>query len=178
MSHKELEECITTCGTDLFSFCCQLTRNRQEAEDLYQDTFLKAIELAERLDPDRNVKSALLSIAVNLWRNRRRKMAIRLRITGPQISVEDMETQIPERGAAVEDACIDREERRIVREAVAALPERYRLPVLLRYMEELKVSEISQVLGVPEGTVKSRLYKAKRLLEKELEVVLNEAWDG
>ena len=65
-----------------------------------------------------------------------------------------------------------------MRDAVAALPERYRMPVLLHYMEGLKVSETASVLGVPAGTIKSRLYKAKRLLEKELEVVLNEAWDG
>ena len=178
MSHQELEECIKTYGTDIFSFCCQLTRSRQEAEDLYQDTFLKAMELLDRLDIQGNPKSCLLSVAVNLWRNRRRKAAIRLRIIGPQISTADMETEIPERGPDVEEMYIDREEQRIVRDAVAALPERYRMPVLLPYMEGLKVSETASVLGVPAGTIKSRLYKAKRLLEKELEVVLNEAWDG
>lgn len=178
MNLKELETCIRTYGTDIFSFCCQLTRSRQEAEDLYQDTFLKALEMKDRLDAAGNPKSCLLSVAVNLWRNRRRKMAIRLRITGPELSVEDMALEVPERGAGMEESLIEREERRMVRAAVAALPERYRLPVLLHYMEELKLSEIAEILGVPEGTVKSRLYKAKKLLERELEVVLNEAWDG
>ncbi len=62
----------------------------------------------------------------------------------------------------------------MVRKAVAALPEKYRLPVLLFYMENLKVAEIAAVLKLPQGTVKSRLFQARKVLQKELEVVLNE----
>ena len=72
MNHKELETCIRTYGKDIYSFCCRLTGSRQEADDLYQDTFLKMVELKERLDITSNPKSYLLSVAVNLWRNRRR----------------------------------------------------------------------------------------------------------
>ena len=87
MSHEELEACIKEHGKDIYSFCCQLTGSRQEADDLYQDTFLKMVELLERLDIKSNPKSYLLSVAVNLWRNRKRKFAVRQRITGPVQSI-------------------------------------------------------------------------------------------
>ena len=174
MSREELERCIEAWGKDLYSFCCQLTKSRQEADDLYQDTFLKMVELGDRLDVKSNPKGYLLSVAVNLWKNRQRKYAWRARITGPLISVEDAATELPSRESSAEERMISREERELVRKAVEGLPDRYRLPVLLFYMEEQKISEIAEILGTPEGTVKSRLYKAKKLLKKELEVVLNE----
>lgn len=174
MSREELERCIEAWGKDLYSFCCQLTKSRQEADDLYQDTFLKMVELGDRLDVKSNPKGYLLSVAVNLWKNRRRKYAWRVRITGPLVSVEDAATELPSGEPSAEERMISREERELVRKAVEGLPDRYRLPVLLFYMEEQKISEIAEILGTPEGTVKSRLYKAKKLLKKELEVVLNE----
>lgn len=61
-----------------------------------------------------------------------------------------------------------------MRAAVEALPDRYRAVVLLFYMEGMAVAQIAAVMKIPEGTVKSRLYHARRILEKELEVVLNE----
>lgn len=174
MNHKELEMCIRTYGKDIYSFCCHLTHNRQEADDLYQDTFLTALELLDQLDAGRNPKSCLLSVAVNQWRNRKRKFAWRRRITGAQVSLDDMETDLPMAQETVEEAMIFQEETRMVQKAVAALPEKYRLPVLLFYMEDLKMVEIAAVLKLPQGTVKSRLFQARKVLQKELEVVLNE----
>lgn len=174
MSREELEECIKANGRDIYSFCCQLAGSRQEADDLYQDTFLKMVELGGRLDVKSNPKSYLLSVAVNLWRNRRRKSAWRQRITGPVLSMEETVLELPSGESSPEERIISGEEKQMVQKAVNGLPEKYRLPVLLFYMEELKLSEISQVLKLPEGTVKSRLFKAKKLLKKELEVVLNE----
>lgn len=174
MNHKELEMCIRTYGKDIYSFCCHLTRNRQEADDLYQDTFLTALERLERLDVEQNPKSFLLSVAVNQWRNRKRKFAWRRRITGPRVSLEDVDMEFAAGQETVEEALIFQEERRMTQKAVAALPEKYRLPILLFYMENLKVAEIAAVLKLPQGTVKSRLFQAKKVLRKELEVVLNE----
>ena len=85
MTKFELEQCIKEYGRDIYSFCKQLTCNQQEADDLYQDTFLKALEQLEKLDRRDNSKSYLLSVAVHLWKNRRRKMAWRHRIA-PSIS--------------------------------------------------------------------------------------------
>ena len=166
MSREELETLISDYGKDIYSFCCQITRSRYRADDLYQDTFLKMMEVKDRLDIKGNPKSYLLSVAVNLWKNQARKAAWRQRITGCELSVEEAGLEVPSDEATEEQAC--------VRRAVNALPEKYRMPILLFYMEDLKISEIAGVLKLPEGTVKSRLYKAKKVLKKELEVVLDE----
>ena len=176
MNQEELEACIQAYGRDIYSFCLQLTKSRQEADDLYQDTFLKIVEIRERLDFKSNPKGYLLSVCVNLWRNKRRKFAWRQRIAGPELRMDDTDTawEPPSGEASVEEQMISREERGLVQKAVDDLPEKYRMPVLLFYMEELKISEISGILKIPAGTVKSRRYKAKKALEKKLEVVLNE----
>lgn len=174
MSQEELERLISAYGKDIYSFCCQITRSRYKADDLYQDTFLKMLEVKDRLDIKGNPKSYLLSVAVNLWRNQARKTAVRQRITGQALSVEEAGLEVPSGEATAEEQMISREERACVRSAVNALPDKYRMPVLLFYMEELKISEIARILKLPQGTVKSRLYKAKKVLEKELEVVLDE----
>ena len=66
MNEIQLEQCINEHGKDVYAFCSQLTRNVQEAEDLYQDTFLKAVELAGRIDFGKNPKSYLISIALRI----------------------------------------------------------------------------------------------------------------
>jgi len=80
MTKPELETCMIKYGKDIYSFCRSLVGSIQEAEDLYQDTFLKAIELNEKIDAAGNPKSYLLSIAVRIWKNRKRKYAWRKRI--------------------------------------------------------------------------------------------------
>ncbi len=66
------------------------------------------------------------------------------------------------------------EQQRQVREAVAKLEERYRIPVYLYYSQQFTTEQIGKILKLPQGTVKSRLHKARKLLKKELEVILDE----
>ncbi len=168
MRQEELEQYIREYGKDLYSFCRSVTWNLEEAQDLYQDTFLKLYEIGDRLVTLNNPKSYLMGIAVNLYRNEKRKLSARRRIVGVWQSVEEMDTDIPEDARLLEEEVIAREECRIVRSAVQSLADKYRLPVLLFYMEELSLSEIASVLRLPEGTVKSRLYRAKRILQQML----------
>ena len=70
-------------------FCCHLTGNVQEAEELYQDTFLKAVELMKNIDYENNPKSFLISIALRLWKNKKRKYAWRMRIAGTESLIEE-----------------------------------------------------------------------------------------
>lgn len=168
MNQKELESYIYAYGKDLYSFCCSLAYDRQEADDLYQDTFLKLCEMGEEFEAEKNPKSFLMSVSVNLYRNAKRKFSIRRRITGVEMPVEEA-ADIPSREKLTEDAVLEKEEYRMVREAVSKLPDKYRLPVLLFYMEELSISDISDILKLPEGTVKSRIHRAKKILKQKLE---------
>lgn len=183
MDKKQLEQCIQDYGKEIYAFCASMTPSTQEAEDLYQDTFLKAVELGSRIDYEQNPKSYLVSIALRIWKNRKRKYAWRNRIAGTQQLIEETaqsSEQMAENSTAgeavnpVEEAYLDEELQRQVREAVSKLEEKYRIPVYLYYTVQLSVADIATVLTIPMTTVKNRLHRARKLLKKELEVVLDE----
>ena len=175
MTKSELENCILQYGTEIYSFCRSITFNVQEADDLFQDTFLKATELLGEMDPANNPKSYLLSVAFKLWKNKKRKHAWRNRIAKILPLSDAPELITPEAFAcSPEQELLKKEEAALVRRAVSRLPDKYKLPILLFYMEHLPLAQIAFVLKIPVGTVKSRLYQAKKLLEKELEAALDE----
>lgn len=175
MTKQELELCITEYGKAIYSFCLHLTCSRQEADELYQDTFLTALERRETINYADNPKSYLLSIALGLWQNKKRKFAWRKRIADIHPMVEERDTEmIAAEDTLPEDCVISREEVEMVRLAVAKLPRRLKIPILLFYMEELSTSQIATILNIPKGTVLSRLYQARKLLKKELEDVFDE----
>ena len=171
MKQSELEKCIAEYGKDLYSFCCYLTYSKVEADDLYQDTFLKVIELG-KIDVADNPKSYLLSIAVRLWKNRKRKLERRRRVL-----VSDTMEELEQEGRVTakqspEQEMIQKEQKENIRQVVRQLPDKLCIVALLYYMEDRKVSEIAEILHVPQGTVKSRLHKARKILREKLEDVV------
>lgn len=174
MTYQELEMCVDEYGKDIYSFCKHLTDNPPETDDLYQDTFLMAMELREKIDYDKNPKSYLLSIALRLWKNKKRKYAWRKRIA-------DMQSLVDERGAgmgastepSLEERITSKEEGELIRTAVSRLPEKLKLVVLLFYMEDLSTAQIAGTMKIPVGTVLSRLHQARKILKKELEDIFN-----
>lgn len=174
MTIEELEKCIDSYGKDIYGFCRQIAQTPQDGDDLYQDTFLKAVELKDKIDMEHNPKSYLLSITLRLWKNRQRKYAWRKRIAGTKPLVEeDAGEDSAEREDPVgspEQFVIKREEALLVQECVRRLDEKHRLPISLYYSAELSVKEIGEVLRLPEGTVKSRLHHAKKMIKEQMEV--------
>ena len=179
MTVFELEQCIEAYGTEVYSFCLHLTGVREWADELYQDTFLTAMEHITKLhnDADANPKSYLLSVAIRLWKNKRRKAAWRKRIA-PEQSMDAPDGAVligeAELTNSIETEVLRAEERRLVQRAVDTLPEKYRVVVLLYYMEELPLAQIASLLHIPSGTVKSRLHQARKLLRQQLEVLLDD----
>lgn len=179
MTRQQLERCIEEHGKAIYSFCRHLAGNLQEAEDLYQDTFLSAVELSDRIDYESNPKSYLLSVAVHIWQNRKRKFAWRKRIADMRPIVDERDEESSEAtDLSPEEQIIDREQVEIVQKAVHALPERLRIVVLLFYIEELSTAQIAAMMRIPKGTVLSRLHQARKLLKRELEEVFDEKSDG
>lgn len=168
MTIHELELCIALYGKDIYSFCMHLTKDKHQADDLYQDTFLEATKKIKQIHYENNPKSYLLSIAFKLWKNHTRKFAWRHRIA-PQTSNLGASESVADTRNDFFSYLEAEEEKKQLWEAIHRLPENYRIPILLYYMEELSVSEIAKVLMIPSGTVKSRLHKARKQLEKELE---------
>lgn len=168
MTIQELEQVIAQFGKDIYSFCLHLTGSKMLADELYQDTFLRATEKINKLQADGNLKSYLLSVSLMLWKNQRRKFAWRNRIAPIDAFNEEIGEAIEGAEDILQD-CIREEQRILVRKAVSALPDKYRVPVLLYYMEEMAISDVAGVMGIPPGTVKSRLSVARKRLEAELE---------
>lgn len=165
---EQMEELINSLGNDLWTFCLRLTYEKFEAEDLYQDTMLKALELKEKIDFDRNPKAFIYSLAVSMNNNRFRKMFRRKRIA-PSFHyeldfIEDSETN-------VESQVVIDESKECINFAIRKLNKNLKSVILMFYMEDLSIKDISKYLNIPEGTVKSRLNSGRNNLKKELEVI-------
>ncbi|MCM1046880.1 MAG: RNA polymerase sigma factor [Clostridiales bacterium] len=169
MKQEELEVYIDTYGKDLYSFCCCVANDRQKAEDLYQDTFLKMYEAMEKITIITNPKSFLMGVALNLYRNYKRKTSIRQRILGNRVQVDENSADIPSKEKALDEVMISKEECEAVRRAVNKLPDKYRIPVILFYMEELSQADIAAMMQISESAVKTRIHRAKKILREKLE---------
>lgn len=152
-------------GDLLYRFCRSLTYSREDAEDLFQETFSKAFELLPKLAAAESAQGFLFSTALYIWKDWRRKYARRKRLApmeplGDLVSSEETEKEI-----------VEQEQRRIVGGLIDTLPPKFRIPLILYYTVEMSVSEIASVLKIPAGTVKSRLFKARKMIKKGLEAI-------
>ena len=80
MNKAEIERLIDIYGRDIYSFCLYLTKSKQDADDLYQDSFLYVIEKKKTFEQESESKNYILSVAVRLWKDKKRKYAWRNRI--------------------------------------------------------------------------------------------------
>lgn len=134
------------------------TENLQDAEDIFQDVFLQLFRHKDKLQSEEHLKYWLIRTTINRTKN------YHLAFWKRQVDLGDP--------AFAEAAALSPEEQsviRSVRDAIRALPQKLRSTVYLYYYEEYSVEEIAGILGVPSGTVKSRLYQARKILKPKLE---------
>ena len=150
----------------LYGFAMALTHNQTEAEDLTQETYLRAMRAFGQLVPDSNLKSWLFTIMRNVWRNK-----LRHDRRGPQFveldsesSHEDEVLQVDASGGDPLTILVRKVEREGVRGAIAQLPPAYREIVVLRDLEGFSYQQIATILECPAGTVMSRLSRAREQL--------------
>lgn len=166
--HSDIfEKYIEKYGKDIYSFCVYLTRNKNDAEDLYQQTFLTAVEKDE-LDGVQNPKSYFISIAVNLWNNQKRKFLWRKKKADIVYFQDDNLEQLADHAQTVEEQVLRQEEIETVRKCIVGLPDKMRIVILLYYRENLTIDEIAVLLKIPSGTVKSRMHQAKNKIKERL----------
>jgi RNA polymerase sigma-70 factor (ECF subfamily) len=155
------------CLDSLYGTALRLTANPADAEDLVQDTYLKAFRAAHQFEPGTNLRAWLFTILHNTFLNRRR------RAVKEPVAVEPEEI---ERAAAGRVGAAETPETLLLREtldadlqaALDALPESFRQAVWLRDVEEFSYGEIAGMLQVPLGTVMSRISRGRRLLYEQL----------
>jgi RNA polymerase sigma-70 factor (ECF subfamily) len=156
----------------LYGAAIRLTRNERDAEDLVQDSLLRAYRFFNRFERGTNIKAWLFKILTNTFINRyRRSNKERTLVDGPE--QEAVQGQLISRDTS--DAAADPERwyfDRVLSEdvlkAVDALPLDFRMVVILADLQEFSYREIADVLDVPVGTVMSRLFRGRRLLQKAL----------
>ncbi len=170
MDISEINKLVEDYGKDIYNFCRKLTYNEFDAEELYQDTFLKVTDIAKRIDLDNNPKSYLISVCVSLWNNKKRKYARRNRIAPTEYIDEDERTEIYKSENTPEDEILKKELLDAVKKAVNELDDKMRIPFILFYNSGVSIENIAKIVSCPQGTVKSRLFNARSQIKSKLEV--------
>ena len=150
----------------MYSFALKLTRARDEAEDLVSDTLLRAFQRWEQYRLGTNIRAWLFTILYHAFVSRKRRIDARevqpLEDEDGREIFEAVGDANPE--ATFYDSFVDQE----IVDAIHALPEEYRAAVVMSDLHGMRYGEIAQILGVPEGTIKSRLFRGRRLLQAQL----------
>lgn len=158
----DFERYVELYSRDLTRFCYKLCGDPHDAEDLFQDTWVKALEHFEQYDRSRSFKSWLFAICVNTYKNagRDKYNAARFHFSTEE-EKERFLNSIPDAQQDV-DALLD------LHRAIASLPKKHRVVITLYYFREFSRREIAEILDIPEGTVDSRLNTAKKHLKRRL----------
>jgi RNA polymerase sigma-70 factor (ECF subfamily) len=157
-------------------FLWHLGYDRDGAEDLLQETFLRVWRAAPRYEVRARFSTYLFQVARNLWINEREKVRRRPPRVSLDAPVEGAEggdgdplaARLPGDGPTPAEDAASRESGRLLRAAVDALPEKLRDVFVLGGFEERPYAEVAEVLGIPEGTVKSRMWSAVREVRRRL----------
>ncbi len=169
---REFEETALVYADELYATALRLTKNERDAEDLLQDTFLKAFTFFHRFEKNTNCRAWLFKILTNTFINTYRRKTKEREILG----ADDLRP--------VEENLISRERARIhynpeiglfrklisedIRKALESLPIEFRMVVVLADLQEFSYKDIAYILGCPVGTVMSRLFRGRKLMRKQL----------
>ncbi len=157
----------------LYRTALRMTRNPQDAEDLVQETFLRAYRFFGQFQPGTNLRAWLFKILTNTYINRYRKTAAAPRVDSLDDSEEfalyhHLDDEAASRGGSVEAQVLDHLAEEDIKAAIEALPPHFRMAVLLADVEGFSYNDIAEITGVKKGTVMSRLFRGRRLLQRAL----------
>lgn len=155
-----IDQYIRQYGKRLYGLCLSLCSDTFEADDLYQDTWLRALKAIHQYDTAKPFEPWLTKICVNTYRNTLRRIS-----RSPLLNFQSNEEK---------DALLcaipapDNPDYSELYETIDRLPEKLRLAVILFYFQDMDTAATARTLGIPEGTVKSRLSKARKQLKEVL----------
>jgi RNA polymerase sigma-70 factor (ECF subfamily) len=156
----EFRRAAVACLDGLFGFAMALSRDRTVAEDLVQETYLRALGAQRKASPDENLRGWLFTILHNVWRNearRRRPDPLDVHAAAAPAGGEDPYQALDRKRAGERLRC-----------ALEGLPDPFREVVVLRCVEGFSYQEVAEIVGCPAGTVMSRLARARAMLRKRL----------
>ena len=155
----------------LYAAAMRYTKNPQDAQDLVQDTYAKAFVAFHQFEPGTNLKAWLYRILTTTFINTYRKDQRRPQISDGELEdwqIYDAASHTSDQGRSAEDVALDGIVDVNVKAALAAMPEDFRMAVYLADVEGFSYKEIADIVGVPSGTVMSRLHRGRKLLRTSL----------
>jgi RNA polymerase sigma-70 factor (ECF subfamily) len=159
----------------VFSIMLKMVRNKQEAEDLTQEAFMKAFASLSSFNDEFAFSTWLMKIASNNCIDFLRKKKLKTYSIHEPIQYKDekIEIEIPDLDPSPERTLIQSERSNMIEKTINELPERYRYVIILRHKEEKSYEEIAEIMNLPLGTVKAQIFRAREILNKRLKEVLS-----
>ena len=176
LSHRACQKFFEAHKTMVFNVCFRMLGNRQEAEDLTQEVFLRAFRSLKRFKAESKISTWLYRIAVNLSLNHQRKKKYARLFSWDFIFEKEKMKAVKESFSASTDdpqADLEKKEAELhIQKAINSLPRRQRVGLLLYYYEGLSYAEIARVTRSSVSSVESRLHRAKRNLYEKIKPFL------
>lgn len=155
-----MDQYIRKYGKRLYGLCMTLCADKHEADDLYQDTWVKVLKRFDTYDPSRDFEPWLTRLCVNTYRDRLRRLS-----RSPFLNFSSNETK---EAFLLTATAPEKEDYSDLYAAIDQLPEKLRLTIILFYFQDMDIEKTALTLGIPTGTVKSRLHKARIQLKEVL----------
>jgi RNA polymerase sigma-70 factor (ECF subfamily) len=154
----------------IYQHCYRMLGNAHEAEDIAQEAFIRAYVNIHSFNDKRKFSSWLYRIATNLSIDRIRKRKPDYFLDAKVKGTEglDMYSQLQSEGNSVVEEVESNDIQAFIHGEIAKLPPKYRSIIMLRYLEEFSLKEISEMLDIPIGTVKTRIHRGREALRKRL----------
>lgn len=167
-----LEVLVNRYGSRLYGLCIKLSQNTTDADDLFQDTWVRVMDHINRFDAGKRFLPWLFTICLNRYRDRYRKSKRWSRKIAGNPVLPDGQNVVElarDEQPAADESVIESDRLKQLQFCLNRLDDSLRIPILLYYYREFTLAEIAEMMRIPEGTVKSRLSRARDLLKQLME---------
>lgn len=169
-NQKAFEALLNKYRNLVYHVMYKMVNNSQEAEDLTQEAFIKAFRALSSFNEEFAFSTWLMKIATNNCIDYLRKKKLKVFSIDEPVKYKDEELQfeLPDNEPSPEKQMLAEERTKYINNAINSLPPRYRHVIVLRHKEEKSYEEISEILNLPLGTVKARIFRAREMLNKKM----------
>lgn len=155
----------------LYAAAMRYTKNPEDAQDLVQDTYIKAYNSFHQFEPGTNLKAWLYRVLTTTFINTYRKDQRRPQTSDSELEdwqIAEASSHTSDQGKSTEDVVLENLPDSDIKNALAEIPEEFRMAVYLADVEGFSYKEIAEIVGVPAGTVMSRLHRGRKQLREKL----------